>query len=79
MTPDEILENDLIKTEFIEHVDKIYFDVDRKKLLEIVLKKIDIDKKQNKRYREYLKEVGKKFQTRKHINLHLEKVPKSKL
>ena len=57
MTADEIIENDLIKTEFIEHVDKIYFDVDRKKLLEIAMKKIDIDKLQNKRYREYLKEV----------------------
>ena len=42
------------------------------------MKKIDIDKQQNKRYREYLKEVELKFQTRKHINLHLEKVPKSK-
>ncbi len=44
MTAEEIIENDLIKTEFIEHVDKIYFDVDRKKLLEIAMKKIDIDK-----------------------------------
>ena len=43
MTADEIIENDLIKSEFIEHVDKIYFDVDRMKLLEIAIRKIDID------------------------------------
>lgn len=78
MTADEIIENDLIKTEFIEHVDKIYFDVDRQKLLEIAMKKIDIDKLQNRRYREYLKEVEQKFLARKHINLHLEKVTNSK-
>jgi hypothetical protein len=44
MTADEIIENDLIKSEFIEHVDKIYFDVDRMKLIEIAIRKIDIDK-----------------------------------
>jgi hypothetical protein len=61
MTADEIIENDLIKTEFIEHVDKIYFDVDRQKLLEIAMKKIDIDKAQNRRYRDYLREIELKY------------------
>jgi hypothetical protein len=29
MSADEIIDNDMIKSEFIEHVDKIYFDIDR--------------------------------------------------
>jgi hypothetical protein len=44
VTADEIIENDLIKSEFVEHVDKIYFDIDRMKLLQIAMKQIEIDK-----------------------------------
>ena len=29
MTAEEIVSNEMIKNEFIEHVDKIYFDIDR--------------------------------------------------
>jgi hypothetical protein len=78
MTAEEIVENDMIKNEFIEHMDKIYFDVDRQKLLEVAMKKIDIDKMQNRKYREHLREIEIKFNSRRHINLHLDSKPHSR-
>jgi hypothetical protein len=59
-------------------VDKIYFDVDRQKLLEVAMKKIDIDKMQNRKYREHLREIEIKFNSRRHINLHLDSKPISR-
>jgi hypothetical protein len=50
MPPQEIIENNAIKREFVDQLDKIYFEIDKKKLLDVGIKQLDYDLLKSKKY-----------------------------